>query len=189
MIPVDVEALIAESSEEVRKLLSKWTHQNVEVTHEGTQELNEKALRQALAKIRWDVGAYTEIYDNNFKGLALGLVNKIDAAKIVDFIAQTPGRTTNLGDKEKSAVKETLNLVSGTYTNMFVKNLGIQLNLSPPEWIESSWKDVIVEKFHKRYKEKEKHILTKVSFIIEKNEDVRITMLLLFNKLLKIEQS
>lgn len=70
------------------------------------------------------------------KGAALLIMSQTDALRLVDSLTKQPmGTTQTVGDIEKSAIKETLNILSNSQLTALAKDLGITVNVLPPNLI------------------------------------------------------
>lgn len=73
---------------------------------------------------------------SGIKGAALLIMGHEDSLHLVDALLQKPvGTTKILGDMEKSAIKETLNILSNSQITSLTKNLGVTINVMPPNLI------------------------------------------------------
>jgi len=105
---------------------------------------NAKAMTssEAIEKIRppdeHTVAVYSELLAKD-PGIAVLLIQRENALALVDLLNRQPVGTTGiLKDIDRSAIKETLNILSNAYMTALANNIGIEVGLGVPNMVTSA---------------------------------------------------
>jgi chemotaxis protein CheY-P-specific phosphatase CheC len=118
---------------------------------------------------------------SGIKGAALLIMGHEDSLHLVDALLQKPlGTTKVLGDMEKSAIKETLNILSNSQITSLTKNLGVTINVMPPNLITQEHVASVLDYLAAQQGEEAKVVAFETS-LITTGQTCQVTMFLVFD--------
>lgn len=132
------------------RIFSKWLKSGVQITMDNVEFIpfEEISMRSGNSG-EASIGLYMKII-SGIKGSMLFLFDEKSAFKLVDLLIRKPiGTTTELGELEQSALKETANIVGSAYLNSIRNAMEIETHPSPPVLVhdltESIMESILME--------------------------------------------
>jgi chemotaxis protein CheC len=136
--PADLKTAADIGSKKVAEAFTRLAGSPVMVT---VSKIDTVPIKEALVRINPPQGQVIVVYAqllSGVKGTSLLTLERESALKLVDLLNQQPVGTTGiLKDIDRSAIKETLNILSNSYMNALAKEAGIELGLAVPRMITS----------------------------------------------------
>lgn len=170
-----------------KKINEAFTKLSGSETHTEISEVEIVPIAQAAAKIKRPesqaIVAYGQLL-SGVSGLSLLVMSREDALVLVDLLnQQTVGTTGILKDIDRSAIKETLNILSNSYMTALAETAGIDLGLGVPNMITAERIDDIVQTLVSKDKDRngDSAIIFETVLVITKYK-VRASLYLLFSK-------
>jgi chemotaxis protein CheC len=116
-------------------------------------------------------------------GASLLMLPREDALALVDLLNQQPiGTTGVLRDIDRSAIKETLNILSNSYMTALSESANIELGLGVPSMLTSvRLRDIVEMLMKKEANETDIAIIFETTLVITKHE-VKASLYLMFNQ-------
>jgi chemotaxis protein CheY-P-specific phosphatase CheC len=117
------------------------------------------------------------------KGISLLVMSRESALTLVDLLnQQSVGTTGILKDIDRSAIKETLNILSNSYMTALSESAGIELGLGVPTMVsQSRLQDVIRQTLEKGDAEKDDAVIFALKLKSQKY-DIETNLYILFRK-------
>ena len=125
-----------EGSEKVAEAFSKLSSSKVEVS---VSQVEKMPLSASLDKINIPEEQAVAVYAQLMSGLpgaAILMMSREDALALVDLLNQQPVGTTGiLKDIDRSAIKETLNILSNSYITALAESADVKIRIDVPYMI------------------------------------------------------
>ncbi|MEI7741649.1 MAG: hypothetical protein WCJ29_04035 [bacterium] len=122
--------------------------------------------------------AYSQVI-SGIEGVSVLAMSREDALNFIDLLNKNPiGSTGVLMDIDRSAIKETLNIISNSFLNSLAKKAESQIFLSDPHLITTA---SLKEIFHKLMRSKEEVIVFRTVMEVAEHQ-IRAELYLMFEK-------
>ena len=177
-----------DGSEAVAKALTRLAGSKATVEVSRVQNL---PFRRALDFMRPEeekaIVVYSQIISGApIPGVSTLTLSRADALNLVDLLSRNPiGTTGILKDIDRSAIKETLNILSNSYTNTLANASKIELGLGVPNMVTPMRMRSIIEAIIKSGKTEGGTALIFETVITIRTHKVRATLFLVFNETLQ----
>lgn len=120
---------------------------------------------------------------SGISGVSLLIISRESALVLVDLLNQQPVGTTGiLKDIDRSAIKETLNILSNSYMTALAEESGIDLGMGVPGMITAERIDDIIAAVVKKGAKAEDSAVIFETMLVITNHKVRASLYLLFNE-------
>ena len=142
-----------------------------------------KASLERLSKpLEGSVVVYAQLL-SGVPGASLLVMSRENALVLVDLLnGKEPGSTGILDDIDRSAIKETLNILSNSYMTAISETAGMDIGLGVPSMIPSTrFNDIVHELVEKDAGSEDLTVLFETTLVIVEHE-VRADFSLLFNE-------
>ncbi len=129
-----------EASENVAKAFTKLAGQPVSLKEASSDLIPLNKIFEILEPLEQEaVVVYTQIISGTADGVGMLIMSRENALALVDILNQQPlGTTGILKDMDRSAIKETLNILANVYMTVLAKNLQMILVSSVPNMATSA---------------------------------------------------
>ncbi len=184
---VEIQGLSFLAASKIAKALEKMAKQRVKPV-EFTTEIKpaKEMIQETLDSLGSDrVVAYTQII-SGLSGISLLMMSQDDATVLSDLLNKREvGTTQALQEIDKSAIKETLNILGNTYTNILADSLHQELELTIPFLaIDQSVDDIVKRAFVKTDKNTERQIIRCSGGLEIADHQIKIYFYTLFEELI-----
>jgi chemotaxis protein CheC len=172
-----------EGSAKVAEAFSKLSGSKVEV---NVSQVERMTLAESLDKINIPeeqaVAVYAQLM-SGLSGVAILTMSREDSLALVDLLNQQPVGTTGiLKDIDRSAIKETLNILSNSYITALAENADIKLRIDVPYMISPvRLKEIISFLLKQDLVEEDSAIIFETTLLITKHQ-TKASLYLLFSK-------
>ena len=172
-----------EGSEKVARAFSKLSGSSVEVNVSNVETLS---LKESIDRIKLPeehaIVAYAQLL-SGITGASILILSREDALTLVDLLNGQPiGTTGILKEIDRSAIKETLNILSNSYITALSRSANLELGLGVPNMISSvRLRDITSRLLEKGAGESETAIVFETTLIITQHK-VKTDLYLLFNE-------
>ena len=143
-------------------------------------------LAQAAERIKRPDGQAVVTYGqllSGVSGVSLLILSREDSLVLVDLLNQQPiGTTGILKDIDRSAIKETLNILSNSYLTALSETAGIDLGLGVPNMVTvERMKDIVENLISKKAGDNDSAVIFETVLVITEHK-IKASLYLLFNK-------
>ena len=141
-----------------------------------------EAVKQIKRPNKQAIVTYGQLL-SGISGVSLLIMTRENALLLVDLLnQQAVGTTGILKDIDRSAIKETLNILSNSYMTALSEESGIDLGMGVPGMITAErMEDIIATVLKKGAKDDDKAVIFETTLVITKFE-VEVSLFLLFNE-------
>lgn len=144
------------------------------------------SLQKSLDLIKSPSGQMVVVYAQLLSGLpgaSILMLSQKDAAALVDLLNHQPvGTTMILKDIDRSAIKETLNILSNSYMTALAESAHLKLGLGVPNMITSSrLNDIVDDLIKKGAKEGDDAVVFDSTLTITEHK-IKADLYILFNE-------
>ncbi|MEK7453112.1 MAG: hypothetical protein AAB614_02645 [Patescibacteria group bacterium] len=172
-----------EGSAKVAEAFSKFSNSSVEVSVSKVETIS---LRKSIDRIKPPADHAVVVYAQlllGASGASLLTLSREDALVLVDLLNQQPVGTTGiLKDIDRSAIKETLNILSNYYVTALAESSMIKLVLGVPNMITSARLGSILDTLmDKLTNETDSAVIFETTLVIT-NHKVKANLYLIFNE-------
>lgn len=153
-----------------------------EVTVKTTQVTSlqlDKLTDMISGKPGLQIVAFSQLI-SGINGAALLIMEHDDTLRLVDTLMKNPEGTTKiLSNIDRSAIKETLNILSNSQLTTLAKDLGITINVMPPGMISREQIAQVLDYLASHQGESTELIVFETALAIT-GQEIQITMLIAF---------
>ena len=172
-----------EGSAKVAEAFSKLSSSKVEVS---VSQVEKMPLLASLDKINIPEGQAVAVYAQLMSGLAgaaILMMSREDALALVDLLNQQPVGTTGiLKDIDRSAIKETLNILSNSYITALAESADVKIRIDVPYMISPDrLKGIISFLLNQQTIKDDSAIIFETTLFITQHK-VKASLYLLFSK-------
>lgn len=139
------------ASENVSRALSKLSKENVDVSSTAAEVASLESVSESLTPSdSHAIITYAQMI-SGIAGVSLLVIPREEALELVDLLNNQPIGTTGVFlDIDRSAIKETLNILSNSYLTVLSKELGSDFIMSSPNMIPTASVQSILKKINRQ---------------------------------------
>ena len=162
------------------KALSVMTNRQIEVETSKVSSTSLDKLVEMVSEVDpHQVVAYSQLI-SGLSGVALLVLDRNDALNLIDILTnKKPGETIVLKELDRSAIKETLNILSNSHLTALASKLGVTVNLAPPSLISKERIATIIDYIAKELGESKEVVVFETRLLV-KEASTKINLYLIF---------
>ncbi|PLX28373.1 hypothetical protein C0581_02490 [Candidatus Parcubacteria bacterium] len=169
-------------SKEVSQSFTKLSGEPVEVKASAAELVSYDFISEGLQPtVSGSIITYAQLIEGA-EGVSLLTIPREETLALVDLLnKQEVGTTGVLMDFDRSAVKETLNILSNSYLNALSKMTNTKIIIGAPYMMTSSHIDGLVNQLKDKQKKEDHAVVFKTSLEITKHK-IKAQLYLIFNE-------
>lgn len=177
----NIEEIANRASKLAGESLSKLSNEEVVVTNSSAKEAEMSEVYKGLVGgDKKEIVVYSRIYES-INGISLLVFKRADALKLVDLLnGDSIGTTGIIKDVDRSAIKETFNILVNKYMTEIAKVEEEKMIVEAPVFATGNRLEELVEKFTTREVTKDKAITFDVNMKIA-NHNIEISIFIVFD--------
>jgi len=180
MASQELNELINQATQKVAEQLGKLVNDSISVISSNAEEVKIEDLNKVIFSYVKPVIIYSSLSGGKVHGVSLTILEKKEALFLAAFLTGNKDLKF-LGEKETSALRETSNVVSGTYANVLATGIKETIASTQPLIVNTDDIDDVKKDLIKVKEKGDKLLLLKSKFKIQK-QNINIGLFLFFNK-------